>query len=95
MIVERWHAVLDAQPVAIAETATALVLGLDDGRVLHLDWRNGRALARVALHEAGLVTVHDLLRHYPRRHEDRKKFPSFSFMGCFRVRRLGFLRSMN
>jgi ATP-dependent DNA helicase RecG len=30
-----------------------------------------------ALHEAGLVTVHDLLRHYPRRHEDRKKFPSF------------------
>jgi ATP-dependent DNA helicase RecG len=30
-----------------------------------------------ALHEAGLVNVHDLLRHYPRRHEDRKKFPSF------------------
>ncbi len=30
-----------------------------------------------ALHEAGLATVHDLLRHYPRRHEDRKKFPSF------------------
>ena len=30
-----------------------------------------------ALHDAGLVTVHDLLRHYPRRHEDRKKFPSF------------------
>ena len=30
-----------------------------------------------ALHEAGLVTVHDLLRHYPRRHEDRRKFPSF------------------
>ncbi len=30
-----------------------------------------------ALHEAGLVTLHDLLRHYPRRHEDRKKFPSF------------------
>lgn len=57
MIVERWHAVLDAQPVAIAETATALVLGLDDGRVLHLDWRNGRALARVALHEAGLLAL--------------------------------------
>jgi len=30
-----------------------------------------------ALHDAGLVTVHDLLRHYPRRHEDRKRFPSF------------------
>ena len=30
-----------------------------------------------ALHEAGLETVHDLLRHYPRRHEDRRKFPSF------------------
>ena len=30
-----------------------------------------------ALHDAGLATVHDLLRHYPRRHEDRKKFPSF------------------
>jgi ATP-dependent DNA helicase RecG len=30
-----------------------------------------------ALGEAGLATVQDLLRHYPRRHEDRKKFPSF------------------
>ena len=30
-----------------------------------------------ALHEAGLQTVHDLLRHYPRRHEDRGKFPAF------------------
>ena len=30
-----------------------------------------------ALHEARLITVHDLLRHYPRRHEDRTKFPSF------------------
>ena len=30
-----------------------------------------------ALHDAGLVTVHDLLRHYPRRHEDRRKFPAF------------------
>ena len=30
-----------------------------------------------SLHEGGLFTVHDLLRHYPRRHEDRKKFPSF------------------
>ena len=30
-----------------------------------------------ALHEAGLQTVHDLLRHYPRRHEDRRKFPDF------------------
>lgn len=30
-----------------------------------------------ALREAGLETVHDLLRHYPRRHEDRRKFPDF------------------
>lgn len=30
-----------------------------------------------ALHEAGLTAVHDLLRHYPRRHEDRRKFPGF------------------
>ena len=30
-----------------------------------------------ALHEAGLQSVHDLLRHYPRRHEDRAKFPAF------------------
>jgi len=30
-----------------------------------------------ALHEAGLQTVHDLVRHYPRRHEDRRKFPAF------------------
>ena len=30
-----------------------------------------------ALREAGLETVHDLLRHYPRRHEDRRKFPAF------------------
>lgn len=30
-----------------------------------------------ALREAGFETVHDLLRHYPRRHEDRCKFPSF------------------
>lgn len=30
-----------------------------------------------ALGEAGLFTVQDLLRHYPRRHEDRKKFPLF------------------
>jgi ATP-dependent DNA helicase RecG len=30
-----------------------------------------------ALREAGLETVHDLLRHYPRRHEDRHKFPDF------------------
>jgi ATP-dependent DNA helicase RecG len=30
-----------------------------------------------ALGEEGLQTVEDLLRHYPRRHEDRKKFPSF------------------
>ena len=30
-----------------------------------------------ALHEAGLQTVHDLIRHYPRRHEDRRKFPAF------------------
>jgi ATP-dependent DNA helicase RecG len=29
------------------------------------------------LHEAGLQTVHDLIRHYPRRHEDRRKFPAF------------------
>lgn len=29
------------------------------------------------LHEAGLLTVQDLLRHYPRRHEDRRKFPAF------------------
>ncbi|MEX1110930.1 MAG: ATP-dependent DNA helicase RecG [Chthoniobacterales bacterium] len=32
---------------------------------------------RRALDEAGLETVHDLLRHYPRRHEDRRKFPAF------------------
>jgi len=32
---------------------------------------------RRALSEAGLETVHDLLRHYPRRHEDRRKFPAF------------------
>ncbi len=30
-----------------------------------------------ALQEAGLESVHDLLRHYPRRHEDRCKFPAF------------------
>ncbi|MFZ4484512.1 MAG: hypothetical protein ACOYOL_11085, partial [Chthoniobacterales bacterium] len=30
-----------------------------------------------ALREAGLVTVLDLLRHYPRRHEDRRKFIAF------------------
>ena len=30
-----------------------------------------------ALQEAGLQTVHDLIRHYPRRHEDRRKFPAF------------------
>ena len=30
-----------------------------------------------ALSEEGLQTVEDLLRHYPRRHEDRKKFSSF------------------
>ncbi len=35
-----------------------------------------KARAR-AFHEAGLESVHDLLRHYPRRHEDRKKFPAF------------------
>ena len=29
------------------------------------------------LQEAGFLTVHDLLRHYPRRHEDRRKFPAF------------------
>ena len=35
------------------------------------------AARRRALDEAGLETVHDLLRHYPRRHEDRRKFPAF------------------
>jgi ATP-dependent DNA helicase RecG len=30
-----------------------------------------------ALESEGLQTVGDLLRHYPRRHEDRSKFPSF------------------
>lgn len=30
-----------------------------------------------ALCEAGLETVESLLRHYPRRHEDRRKFPRF------------------
>ena len=30
-----------------------------------------------ALEGEGLQTVGDLLRHYPRRHEDRSKFPSF------------------
>ena len=30
-----------------------------------------------ALTDAGLITVGDLLRHYPRRHEDRRKFPAF------------------
>jgi ATP-dependent DNA helicase RecG len=35
------------------------------------------AARRRALSEAGLETVHDLLRHYPRRHEDRRKFPAF------------------
>jgi ATP-dependent DNA helicase RecG len=30
-----------------------------------------------ALQEAGLQTVPDLIRHYPRRHEDRRKFPAF------------------
>ena len=29
------------------------------------------------LHAAGLANVQDLLRHYPRRHEDRVKFPEF------------------
>lgn len=29
------------------------------------------------LHAAGFLTVRDLLRHYPRRHEDRIKFPAF------------------
>jgi len=35
------------------------------------------AARRSALGDAGLETVHDLLRHYPRRHEDRRKFPAF------------------
>ena len=35
------------------------------------------AARRSALGQAGLETVHDLLRHYPRRHEDRRKFPAF------------------
>ncbi len=35
------------------------------------------AARRNALGQAGLETVHDLLRHYPRRHEDRRKFPAF------------------
>ena len=35
------------------------------------------AARRSALGNAGLETVHDLLRHYPRRHEDRRKFPAF------------------
>lgn len=30
-----------------------------------------------ALQEEGLDTVQDLLHHYPRRHEDRRKFPAF------------------
>ncbi len=30
-----------------------------------------------ALERFGLVTAGDLLRHYPRRHEDRKQFPAF------------------
>jgi ATP-dependent DNA helicase RecG len=30
-----------------------------------------------ALHEAGLMTVQDLLKHYPRRYEDRRKFPGY------------------
>lgn len=29
------------------------------------------------LHAAGFANVRDLLRHYPRRHEDRVKFPAF------------------
>lgn len=29
------------------------------------------------LREAGIETAGDLLRHYPRRHEDRRKFPAF------------------
>lgn len=38
----------------------------------------GIAPARLkALEEEGLRTVGDLLRHYPRRHEDRTKFPAF------------------
>ena len=35
------------------------------------------AARRNAFGQAGLETVHDLLRHYPRRHEDRRKFPAF------------------
>lgn len=31
-----------------------------------------------ALHETGLSSVGDLLRHYPRRHEDRRRFAAFS-----------------
>lgn len=34
-----------------------------------------------ALAEAGLLTVGDLLRHYPRRHEDRRIFPAFPIVG--------------
>lgn len=46
------------------QTPLAELLRMTPARIRHLQ-------------EAGILTVHDLLRHYPRRHEDRRNFPSF------------------
>ena len=40
-----------------------------------LDWIPRPKL--LALRRLGIVTVEDLLTHYPRRHEDRHQFPQF------------------
>jgi ATP-dependent DNA helicase RecG len=60
-------------------TATDSILGTG-----LLDWKSPLfEVAQIppaklkALEGEGLQTVGDLLRHYPRRHEDRTKFPSF------------------
>lgn len=41
------------------------------------EWPRVTGARAKALHEAGLFTVHDLLKHYPRRYEDRRKFPDY------------------
>ena len=53
------------------------VAGVTDGNARLADLPRLSPAKRRALQEAGLETVHDLLRHYPRRHEDRRKFPAF------------------
>jgi WD40 repeat protein len=57
VIAERWRASFDAQPVAVAPTAFGMAVGLDDGQVVHLDARTGRAHARLKVHDDGLLTL--------------------------------------